>query len=71
MKTQIAQTPKTNPDPGEGWRLLTEGEKLQEGDGYQHPEFGELWIDYACRPDLFRGEFNEVAHTWPWRRRIG
>lgn len=55
-------------DPGEGWELLKEQEPLRPGDGFLHPVY-ERWIDYACRPDLFRGE-NEYAHLWPWRREI-
>lgn len=66
-------------DPGEGWRLLAEGEPLKQGDGYAHPAY-EGWIDYSCRPDIFRGggingswyyvPRNDTAHTYPWRRRV-
>lgn len=61
--------------PGVGWRLLTEGEPLLEGDGFLHPEHEGVWLDYACRPDIFRGNNvlgcpkKDYAHTWPWRRR--
>lgn len=67
-------------EPGLGWRLLNEGEKLRRGDGFQHPEHPGVWVDYACRPDIFRGCGTEgaayfvperdYAHTWPWRRRL-
>lgn len=53
---------------GFGWRILEEGTPLKKGDGVLHPHYGQ-WLDYDCRPDLFRGEGNEVAHKWPWRRR--
>lgn len=55
-------------ETGDGWRLLKEGEILKGGDGFKHPDY-PMWIDYSCRPDLFRGEANEFAHTWPWRRK--
>jgi hypothetical protein len=65
---------------GNGWRLLVEGEPLRPGDGFQHPDIPDTWIDYACRPDIFRGCGKEgewyyvpqrdFAHTWPWRRRL-
>ena len=68
-------------DPGAGWRLLNEGEPLQAGDGFLHPDYPGFWTDYECRPDIFRGggsagswyhvQKNDNAHTWPWRRRIG
>lgn len=64
----------------EGWKLLEEGESLKEGDGFLHPDFPNSWIDYKCRPDIFKGSGqnggwyvvpkNDTAHTWPWRRRI-
>jgi hypothetical protein len=57
-------------DPGIGWRLLVQGEPLCEGDGFLHTGFAGEWLDYKCRPDLFRGEGNETAHTWPWRRKL-
>ena len=50
------------------WRLLAEGEPLKPGDGFWHPDYAR-WIDYDCRPDLFRGD-REYVHTWPWRRKI-
>lgn len=62
-------------DPGEGWRLLEEGEYLQEGDGFLMPNCSD-WISYECRPDIFRGSkatgcpVKDYAHTWPWRRRV-
>lgn len=55
-------------DVGEDWRLLAQGEGLKVGDGFLHPETG-LWIDFDCRPDIFRGD-KEIAHTWLWRRRV-
>lgn len=70
----------TTIDPGEGWFLLPVGSLLQEGDGFLHPGFQDGWIDYKCRPDIYRGcgkpgdwnytQSNETAHTYPWRRRI-
>lgn len=58
-------------DPGEGWRLLNEGEPLQEGDGFLSPYYHQgTWIDFVCRPDKFRGA-GMVAKSWPWRRRMG
>lgn len=79
---EIPSSPKSDPlavaDPGNGWRLLNEGEQLQEGDGFLDPHL-KVWVDYVCRPDLFRGgglkgswyfvPKNDTAHTWPWRRR--
>lgn len=57
-------------DPGEGWEILPEGTPLKEGDGFIHPdpEFEGRWVDFVCRPGLFRGG-NEYAHDWPWRRK--
>ncbi len=65
-------------DVGEGWMLLPEGTPLKPGDGFLSPYF-LCWIDYACRPDMFRGfgkdgdwyhvPKRDYAHTWPWRRR--
>lgn len=55
-------------DVGEGWRLLAQGEGLKIGDGFLHPETS-LWIDFDCRPDIFRGD-KQIAHTWLWRRRV-
>lgn len=66
---------------GVGWRLLQEGEPLQGGDGFLHPDYPGFWTDYKCRPDIFRGGGTtgtwyhvpprDFAHTWPWRRRVG
>lgn len=66
--------------PGNGWQLLVEGEPLRPGDGFQRPDYPGVWVDYACRPDIFRGCGTEdswyfvpkrdYAHTWPWRRRV-
>ena len=66
---------------GVGWRLLQEGEPLQEGDGFLHPDYPGFWTDYKCRPDIFRGggaegtwyhvPARDYAHTGPWRRRVG
>lgn len=53
---------------GEGYRLLEHGEELKEGDGFLHPDYN-YWIDFKCRPDLFRKD-QEFAHLWPWRRKI-
>lgn len=56
--------------PGEGWTLLEEGTPLQKGDGFMHPGYSGQWIDFECRPDLFRGNASkQCAHTWPWRRK--
>lgn len=54
---------------GEGWELLPEETPLAKGDGFMHPDYLGYWIDFECRPDLFRGE-KEFVHTWPWRRKI-
>lgn len=76
--TASGSKPSQWPDvlPGEGWRLLEPGEPLQEGDGFLDPDYHtEIWIDYACRPDIFRGNkglgcpVRDYAHTWPWRRK--
>lgn len=53
---------------GDGWRLLKTGERLLPGDGFAHPSF-DRWIDYDCRPDLFRGKGEHVHSGWAWRRR--
>lgn len=53
---------------GDGWVLLKEGDKIKKGDGFVHPDCN-YWIDYACRPDLFRVD-REFVHTWPWRRKV-
>ena len=63
-------SPKSNYNAGLGWRFLSEGEPLQKGDGYIHPDFGTTWIDFESRPAIFRGPEKEFAHLWPWRRRI-
>jgi hypothetical protein len=57
--------------PGEGWRLLQEGEPLQEGDGFLMPDYPK-WISFECRADIFRRDRGgrDYAHTYPWRRRI-
>jgi hypothetical protein len=55
-------------NPGKGWRLLKEGERIKIGDGYLHPHY-DKWFSFECRPDLFRDD-KEFAHTWPWRRRL-
>lgn len=78
MNTLDTKTIKA--DPGEGWRLLEENEPLQEGDGFLDPNCAYGWIDFACRPDLFRGggkdgtwyfcPKRDYAHTWPWRRKV-
>lgn len=67
-------------DPGEGWRLLEEGEPLLPGDGFLDPHSKGLWVSYECRPAIFTGSGkegyygfcpkNDTAHTWPWRRKI-
>lgn len=58
-------------EPGEGWRLLEEGEPLQEGDGFLMPDYPK-WISFECRADLFRRDRGgrDCAHTWPWRRKV-
>lgn len=66
-------------DPGEGWRLIEDGDPLLPGDGFMDPRIG-VWIAYECRPDIFRGAGtkgssyhvpkNDTAHTYPWRRKI-
>ena len=54
---------------GKGWELLPEGATLQPGDGFWCPEVS-AWVDFECRPDLFRS-LNEYVHSgWMWRRRI-
>ena len=55
---------------GEGWVLLVEGDALQSGDGFLHPDL-DGWIDYECRPDMFRGPAERVHSGWAWRRRDG
>jgi hypothetical protein len=64
---------------GRGWRLLEKGERLEPGDGFMHPDQPGMWIDHACRPDLFTGggskgtyyfcPKDDTAHTFPWRRK--
>lgn len=62
------------PEPwtaGEGWYLLPKDTPLQPGDGYVHPDYhAHGFIDYGCRPDLFREEKGgkATAHMWQWRR---
>ena len=55
--------------PGEGWVLLADGDMLMEGDGFMHPDHTG-WIDFVCRPDVFRGENEKVHSGWAWRRRV-
>lgn len=50
-----------------GWRLLNEGEPLQEGDGFWHPDVAQ-WLVLPCRPELLR-EGGFIAHTFPHRRK--
>ncbi len=79
-RAALGDIENAQPCPGAGWRLLNEGEPLQPGDGFQHPDQPGQWIDYDCRPNLFRGAGiegtayytpkREWAHTWPWRRRV-
>lgn len=69
-----------NIDAGNGWFLLPEGTPLKPGDGFMHPDWPGIWVDYASRPDIFRGaghwrtsyfvRKNETAHTYPWRRKV-
>lgn len=56
-----------------GWRLLNEGDAIKKGDGYWNETLA-TWIDYACRPDIFRPEATicegrACVHTWAWRRK--
>lgn len=66
---------KLTTEVGNGWRLLKDGEPLKPGDGFIHPDWPHFWTDFNCRPDIFRGSEglripkNDVAHTFPWRRR--
>lgn len=52
------------------WEILPDGTPLKKGDGFQHPETGLVWIDYECRPDLFRGDKEYVHSGWQWRRKV-
>lgn len=62
MSTKCDET-----NPGNGWELLPDGALLRSGDGFWHADTG-YWIDFDCRPDLFRGDREFVHSGWPWRR---
>jgi hypothetical protein len=54
---------REQPDPGEGWRLLYDGEITQAGDQYKREE--DEWIDDPNPTKVF----NSKIH-WPHRRLI-
>ena len=54
---------REQPDPGEGWRLLYDGEITQAGDQYKRE--GDKWIDDPNPTKVF----NSKIH-WPHRRRV-
>lgn len=80
LRREAEQLEPTPIYPGDGWRLLNDGEPLRAGDGFLSPDHNGHWLDYACRPDIFKGGGTEgtwyfcpradYAHTWPWRRKI-
>jgi hypothetical protein len=54
---------REQPDPGEGWRMLYDGEITQAGDQYKREE--DEWIDDPNPTKVF----NSKIH-WPHRRRV-
>jgi hypothetical protein len=54
---------REQPDPGEGWRMLHDGEITQAGDQYKREK--DEWIDDPNPTKVFNGKIH-----WPHRRRI-
>lgn len=60
----MSTTDRPAANPGEGWRLLSVGERKRDGDEYRSMHYGHAWMRTTAQGDEVR------PHDAPYRRRV-